>query len=175
MPPFDIDAIASQKIISNLHLSNDGRQLVYQSSFLYSRAGENDTSALWVAETEYDNSSRQLTSGSYNDIQPRFLPDGTHLLFLSDRHKSGGRLQIYMVPLDTQGEAIPLTNTGNKNGISSFLISPDGRYIAYLSEDEPTVEDDRKERERTTRLSGENSMVSRDSDCYFSLPEEPQN
>ncbi|TDL25107.1 alpha/beta-hydrolase [Rickenella mellea] len=143
--PWTPEKIAACDVLQGVKLSSDGEKVLYLVKPAY-KTGEHFTSALWVADTGNAGSSRQLTSGLFNDDDAVFHPDGKTIIFLSDRHKAGGPAQLYAISL-TGGEAIPLWGRNNKRSISMFDISPDGRFIAFSSEDELTPEEDRKEDE----------------------------
>ena len=55
------------------------------------------------------------------------------------------RLPLSLLPLNG-GEPFPFTKAENKKAISSFAWSPDGQYIAFLSADEKTAEEEKKEK-----------------------------
>ncbi len=73
---------------------------------------------------------RRLTTGSAIDTEPQFAPDGRSIYFTSDR---GGAPQIYRMPAggEQSGRAQRVTFKGNYN--VSPRISPDGKYLAYIS------------------------------------------
>ena len=74
---------------------------------------------------------RRLTSSTAIDTEACFAPDGQSLFFVSDR---GGGPQIYRLPLQaggTVGAAERITFNGAYN--ISPDISPDGRYLAYVT------------------------------------------
>jgi len=85
---------------------------------------------------------RRLTNGPRSDTFPRWSPDGRSLAFLSDREEDGQR-QVYLLPRDG-GEARRLTNVRGTIPSPRTLIpvqfSPDGRFIAFLKEDEESAE-----------------------------------
>ncbi len=73
-----------------------------------------------------------LTNNPASDINPRFTPDGTRIIFASDRGKTAGAYDIYKMNIDGTG-VVNLTNsTGN---IVNFdpVVSPDGTKIAFAS------------------------------------------
>ena len=67
----------------------------------------------------------RLTTGKQNDASPRWSPDGSQLLFVSERD---GAAQIYRRFMDT-GETARVTNlTESPAGIA---WSPDGKWISF--------------------------------------------
>lgn len=138
--------IAESEVPYSVRLSPDAQKLLYHVKPLY-KAGDHGTSAIWLADVDRANSARQFTSGLFNDHSAQFHPDGERIIFLSDRHKASGPQQIYSVSLNG-GEAFPLFGKDNKKGVSSFRISPDGRYIAFTSTDEPTSVDEEQEKDK---------------------------
>jgi Tol biopolymer transport system component len=69
--------------------------------------------------------AKRLTSGMAFDAQPRFSPDGTKVVFVSDR--SGGD-NVWTISLD-QRDTVQVTQ-GNGSLYASPVWSPDGQYIA---------------------------------------------
>lgn len=132
--------ISTSESISGLKLSKDASRVVYSVSPI-SKLGKYATSALWIAETSKANSAVQITSGAFHDHSAQFNPDTSkpaEIFFLSDRHALGDADQIYRFILAPFArEPIPLTPISNKKGISSFCVSPSGRFIAFTSPDEP--------------------------------------
>jgi dipeptidyl aminopeptidase/acylaminoacyl peptidase len=127
-----------------IKFSPDGQQILYSTSLIGGhRKGKNALSTLWIASSTEANSSRQLTSGLFNDTSPKWHPDGNRIAFLSDRAKVGESSAIYMLRMDG-GDAIPMTDVENEEDIESFLFSPDGRAIAYVSPDEKNEEEKEK-------------------------------
>ncbi|KAL5608706.1 hypothetical protein FOVSG1_003387 [Fusarium oxysporum f. sp. vasinfectum] len=127
-----------------LRFSPNGRQLLYSTSLIGGhRKGKNALSTIWIASSSEPNSSRQLTSGLYNDTWPKWHPDGNRIAFLSDRAKAGESSAIYILRMDG-GDAIPITDAENEEDIETFLFSPDGKTIAYVSPDEKSEEQKEK-------------------------------
>ena len=69
-------------------------------------------------------SARQLTSGMAFDAQPRFSPDGTRIVFTSDR--SGGQ-NVWVMALD--GSDTIQISEGAANRTESPEWTPDGEYV----------------------------------------------
>ncbi|AFZ68888.1 S9 family peptidase [Deinococcus peraridilitoris] len=70
---------------------------------------------------------RQLTAGLKRDSAPRWSPDGSQLLFVSDRED---KPQLFVLSL-SGGEARQLTAL--KSGVGEGQWSPDGLTVAFLS------------------------------------------
>jgi dipeptidyl aminopeptidase/acylaminoacyl peptidase len=76
--------------------------------------------------------NKQLTSGDWNDSQPAWSPDGTRLVFVSDRNRARfdrARPDIWVVAA-SGGRAKRLTSGSGSCGMPEF--SPDGRWVSYL-------------------------------------------
>ncbi len=65
-----------------------------------------------------------LTRGMAFDAQPRFSPDGSRIVFVSDR--TGGE-NVFMLATDLS-DTVQVTR-GNTNAYQSPVFTPDGRYI----------------------------------------------
>lgn len=78
----------------------------------------------------------QFTSGIGRDSNPRWSPDGRHVLFLSDRAFSDkedgakGKTQLWVMP-SSGGEARRLTDV--EGGVQSPEWSLDGKHILFFS------------------------------------------
>ncbi len=120
-----IDDLFRFKRVSDPQISPDGKQVAYVITSV-NLAGNKTSSAIWLAPTD-KGEPKQLTTSGKKDRHPRWSPDGTHLLFESDR---SGTNQLWVLSL-AGGEAVQLTtiSTGAENG----LWSPDGKHIAFTS------------------------------------------
>ncbi len=83
-------------------------------------------SNIWLVKAD-GSEHRPLTGGAFNENSPRWSPDGTRLLYISNR---SGSPQLYVRYMST-GEAFPVTNVRNPPGTPTW--SADGTRIAYLA------------------------------------------
>ncbi len=100
-----IEQSLSMKLVSNPHLSPDGRYVVYQE-----RTSDWERNVfitqLWIAVTA-TRERYQLTTGDESCLSPAWSPDGRRLAFLSDR---GGQAQIYLIAPDGgEGSSSPVS------------------------------------------------------------------
>ncbi len=159
MTELTAEMIADMTIPYELQISPDGKHIVYTLR-PFSKKEEHASSALWVATTDGSRPARQFTSDEAGNTHPRWSPDGSQIAFLSDRARRG-TAQLYVIAVDG-GEARALTPTDNKKEIQHFAWSPGGGQIAFLSADEPTEEEEQREKERDdARVYGERRPYAR--------------
>lgn len=141
-----LEDILDLQIPTEIKISPNAQQILYSTTLIHQhKKGEHPVSSLWIAETGKAKSARQLTSGLHNDTSPRWFPDGKTIAFLSDRHDHGKKSAVYALDV-SGGEAYPLTSTENERQVEAFEISPDGKFIAFISADEKTEEKKAKEK-----------------------------
>lgn len=104
-------------------LSPDGKRVVYVRQFSDIMTDKR-CSNLWIVN--FDGSDhRPLTTGNFNDTNPRWSPDGGQLLYISNRD---GAPQLYRRWLDS-GQTAKLTNL--TQAPSGAAWSPDGKWISF--------------------------------------------
>jgi dipeptidyl aminopeptidase/acylaminoacyl peptidase len=85
----------------------------------------------------------QITSGDYDDSAPAWSPDGKQLAFSSNRTSDPDRnynTDIWTVSADNADKGAHLTQiTTNPGEDHSPVWSPDGKWIAYVSQTEPKL------------------------------------
>ncbi|MFI8930685.1 S9 family peptidase [Streptomyces sp. NPDC053474] len=123
MLPTDINLLP---VLGRPTLSGDGR-LAAVSVFRPDVDADENSSELWVAETDGSLPARRLTQGS-SDGAPAFSPDGRWLAFL--RPGPNGPAQLHLLPMDG-GEPFPVTDL--PLGAGQPVWSPDSRLIAFAA------------------------------------------
>jgi len=71
---------------------------------------------------------RQLTNAKGTNVNPRWMPDGKTIAFISTRD---GESQIWTIPV-SGGEAKKVSHIATE--ASNMTISPDGRWFAFTSD-----------------------------------------
>ena len=106
-------------------ISPDGRRIVYQRNFA-DVATDRRYSNLWIVN--FDGAGdRPLTSGKFTDADARWSPDGTQLVFTSNR---GGATQIWKLWIDS-GQMAEVTHLSDAPAELNW--SPDGKWISFVS------------------------------------------
>jgi len=90
-----------------------------------------------------DGSDRfQLTQGDKGATSPSFSPDGRYVYFLSKRT---GKSNLFRIPVDG-GEAERLSDW--KGSIGDYMVSPDGKWIAFSARKESKKKKEAKKEKR---------------------------
>ena len=130
LSPLAPEEIADRIVPSDPRIAPDGSRVVFVVA-PGSKTGEKWTRSLWIAGDDLP--TRQFTSGSADDCDPRWSPDSSQILFRSDRHKPGSEdYRLFVLPV-SGGEAVPLGELGGE--LSQPEWSPDGRWVAVLRKD----------------------------------------
>ncbi|KAG2171661.1 hypothetical protein INT43_008041 [Umbelopsis isabellina] len=156
--PVPLEDVIEAHTIKNIQISPNGVYYIYVLGKNYKVGTDGYQTSLWLGRTA-GGSTRQLTSGEYNDWSPVWSPDSQHILFLSDRQERAKTSNLYQLSLQG-GEPIPLTKL--KKGVRSPMWSPNGRYVAFASADEPSAADkEREENKDDADVEGENLEFAR--------------
>ncbi len=114
------------KTVADPQPSPDGTQVAYVVGS-YDEGKNQAHSAIWLASLN-NGACRQLTSGESQDMQPRWSPDGSQLVFVSTRHE--GKPQLFLIDV-AGGEARRLTHV--EHGATSPVWSPNGKQLCYTA------------------------------------------
>lgn len=147
--PLTADDLFRIALVSDPRPSPDGSQVAYVVTHLDKEADAYHA-AIWLAPVDpAAGAPRQLTGGTARDTNPRWSPDGTTLVFVSNRPgtvdpkadaaKPAGKgkaddgkpvNQLWLIH-PAGGEATQLTTLAR--GAAAPVWSPDGRTIAFTS------------------------------------------
>ncbi len=124
--PFSIHDMLAMERISDPQVSPDGQRIVFvvRRTDLEADRGRTD---LWLVDAD-GNNLLQLTTDPENDYNPRWLPDGSEIVFLSSR---SGSAQVWRIAVDG-GEARQITDMPLDTG--NLLVSPNGKHVAFTME-----------------------------------------
>jgi dipeptidyl aminopeptidase/acylaminoacyl peptidase len=123
---FKVEDLFKLKRVSGPAVSPDGQWVAYSVTSVDLDANSS-SACIWVASASGKGEPRQLTNTDKKDLNPRWSPDGKHLLFESSR---SGSMQLWVIALDG-GEARQLTNISTGTGSAAW--SRDGKLIAFSS------------------------------------------
>jgi len=112
--------------------SPDGRSMLYLQSVMDWKEGKRQTDVYLVSLQKGVPSTRQMTfTREKNESSPEWCRDSSCFAFLSNREapeSASSRNQLYVMRPDG-GEAQRVTN--EKEGVSDFAFSRDGRWLVY--------------------------------------------
>ena len=118
--PVDLDSTKRRQAlgIASPTASRDGKRIAFRA-----------LNALWIADVEGSSRPRRLLANGYFNSDPDFSPDGTSLLYASDR---AGDADLWVRDLasgiDKRLTSLPGAQTAPR-------YSPSGRQIAYQDQD----------------------------------------
>ncbi len=122
--PFTIEDLYRIKSISDVHISPDGKSIIYVVATPdLPRATR--TSHIWMMDIDGRN-ARQITTGETSSASPTFSPDGRWIAFISAKDNN-----LYVMPAGG-GEARKVTNVST--GVADPLWSPDSKWIAFSTD-----------------------------------------
>jgi dipeptidyl aminopeptidase/acylaminoacyl peptidase len=145
------ESVVDGRVVRALALSPDGTQVAYVLGRV-GRGGDHPVSDLWVAAADGTGAPRRLTSNEAHVSAPRWAGDSSAIYFLSDRAERG-TAQLHRVGI--VGGVVHVV-TARARGVSGHLPLADPGLVVVIAADEPSAEDERRERERDdARVRGE--------------------
>lgn len=131
---FTVEDLYRIKSIGDVHLSPDGKTIVYTVS-TPDLARARRTAQIWLMDADGRN-ARQITQGDKSSFSPVFSPDGRWIAFISARDAGPN---LYVMPA-AGGDARRVTSIST--GVSDPVWSPDGRAIAFATDVYPECNGD---------------------------------
>src|SRR5262245_61793150 len=145
--PMEVKDLFAFQRVADPQISPVGKRVVYQITTV-DLPGNKTSTNLWVAATDRSYAPRRLTTSAKSDRHPRWSPDGSKILFESNR---SGQPQLWVIDVGG-GEARQLTTLST--GASNAVLSPDGKSIAFVSavfpefSEKPFTESDKLNKQR---------------------------
>jgi len=149
----DLSDMSIKVNLNDPQISPDGKQIVLVVSRLNFEDNryENELVSIDIAT----GSQRVLTYHRPKVRHPRWSPGGERLAFLDTDKK--GKMQVFVMPM-LGGDAKCITNT--INGVTFFKWRPNGKELAYVTEDIP-VENTGIERHNKSFEVGDNGYLTK--------------
>ena len=123
--PLTVEDLFAAQRIADPQVSPDGGNIAFAVS-RYDMEKNGGNSDLWLMPSG-GGRPRQLTHHAKGDFHPRWLPDGSGILFISSR---SGKTQVWMLPMEG-GEARQVTKM--PAGVSGFHVGAKGRNLLVTS------------------------------------------
>lgn len=123
LPAFQPMDVFQLEYASDPQISPDGKHVVYVRNFM-DVMKDRRRSNLWSVKTD-GREHRPLTTGTRNDSNPRWSPDGTRIVYLAGENKVTEILCRWM----DSGQTARLVQVAHEP--ADFAWSPDGKTIAF--------------------------------------------
>lgn len=122
---FDVAALLRLQRISEPQLSPDGKTIAFTVQTVDVEKNSKPKQ-IWVVPLE-GGAARQITTSGTANERPRWTPDSSRIVFISNRE---GGSQVWSMAADGS-DARRITNVSTE--ASGVVVSPDGKKIVFLS------------------------------------------
>jgi len=131
--------------VSDPQISPDGKTVAFVVTY-YNKTQNSSNSNIYLVPVN-GGEIRQLTNSVRSNNNPRWMPDGMSLAFVSTRD---GESQIWTIPV-AGGEAKKISTISTE--ASGMTVSPDGRWFAFTSDVFPDCDTDECNEARNAEMA----------------------
>jgi hypothetical protein len=141
-----IDGGEEIQLTNNVGTLSDGPEYSPDGKYIYYNGNQSGTMQIWRMKPDGSN-KEQLTFDEYNDWFPHISPDGKWMVFISfppdinvDDHPFYKRVMLRIMPVSGGAPKVLAYLYGGQGTINVPSWSPDGKYIAFVSNSEKATE-----------------------------------